>query len=931
MARTYQLPQVIVQQDFNSIPSSAIQELLTVVVGPQKRVINIGDIDEENYVAYGDYDYETSAEYAIKGLKSTDELEKDSVNVVLKNVWAKYARLNGANDIEAVTDRPSFLKLGSGTTGGFASFLSNLRASDFGNRDVKVGDRVSVNYGAGVLESRVVELIHEITAASAGSASVGPENPANQASATVTPVSPGVGVNSADGYRVAADATNAYVGDITKGIVEDTYTIECTLGGANGTAQFSFSSVGGESGSFTTPGSVGDPIAIGTRGLVIEFTTGSGSHTIGTKYTFTAKAVYTSATSRVTPAVVAGTDEDYLGSADTIYEIRVVKGGAWASSPQVVVTSSNGIDSFGAQVVSSNSAQIKLGRLGVLFTFGSAGTGLRLGDVWYVSVTAAAKGEIRTVRIADNIPGSLAGGTDLDVTFYILKNEVEVASAGYPLFGAEAWSLDEEGRNITFNSGIQVLDEEWVDGLGAQIPMDVHKAKLFVEWKALVKENSNRVISLESTSQVEALLGEAIPENPIAYAAFKALQNSGAKQVFAVAVETDDLEGYTSALAVTETDPRIYYIVPLTQDDQIINLVKSHVISLSEPENALERIAIVSKSFTAVDSLYDLKPGTDEAWSGYVGLMSGTGKYTYVTVPGAALLSDGVRVGDEFRSNFSIDALGNETYESFKVANVIDEEHLELAGSGFGGVVGTSVNPKMIQIVRLLTKDEQAHKVSIQSSSLSHRRVVNVWPHVASDGDKLVSGYFVAAAIAGLKSSVAPHQPLTNVILNGFTGVEMSSPYFTPSQLNVIAGGGTWIVAEAPSNSSAQEGAIITRHQLTTDYTDDNMSEVSITTNVDSIAKWLRDDLKVIIGQYNNHPYMINLIRTRLEYRLTYLKSNARTEKAGPQLVDYVIKKVAPDYDPITRKEGIRTKVNAEVELQLPYPINTIDLKLVVV
>ena len=818
MARQYTLPQVIVQQDFALIPAAATQELLPVIVGPQKKIISLDDPDDANYVTYGAYDYEASDSFDLKGLASTDVVYADSVKVTLKDVKAKYATLTGATGVTMFSDdagatvQRNKIQIGSGISGGFATYGEFPRASVFSNRDVAVGDKVSITpAGGSVLNTRVLEVINEVVPASAGS--------------------------------------------------------------------------------FSTD--------VGNSGAVL------------------------------TPAIVSTTDAHFLGSSDTTYEVRVVKAGNWTDGPQVIVLTNNGIDSYGTQTITSASAQFNLGSLGVKANFGGSGTGLTLGNKYYVTVTAAAKGEANVLRLSDSLPSSVLYATALSVDFFLNKASVEVPATGYPMFGSNAWTLSSDNTSVTLNSAIQVLDSTWVDDAGDQVALDVVAANIFIEYKALVRGLSNQLTTFTDPSSVNAKLGQVVPDNTLAYGVYKALLNSGGHTVYAVALESDDLEGYIQALEATEGEVKGYYMVPLTNDEQVIQLFKGHVLALSDPSQAMERVAIVNEAFSSTVSLYDKKPETDEAWSGYVSLGSSSGIYNLVTIPGATLLGDGVRVGDLCRSNFALDASGNTTYDSYQVNNVIDEENLEVVAPGFDTAIGNSTHLKTVQVVRNLSKDEQAAAIAANSAELGNRRVVNIWPDYAMDGSTRVAGYFVAAAVAGLKSSVAPHQPLTNVTLDGFTDITRAAGFFTPTQLNAIANGGTWIVTKVPvgatdTTSSASVGSIVTRHQLTTDYTDDNMAEVSVTTNLDSISKWLRDDLKVIIGQYNNHPYMIQLIRTRLEYRLTYLQGHARTLKAGPQLISYKINSVAVD-------ELIRTKVNADVDLVLPYPINNINLKLTVV
>jgi len=459
--------------------------------------------------------------------------------------------------------------------------------------------------------------------------------------------------------------------------------------------------------------------------------------------------------------------------------------------------------------------------------------------------------------------------------------------------------------------------------------LDIVGGRINLTYLALIKTMSNRLESFSSYESINARLGDIVPENKLAYGVYKAFLNSGGKTVFAVAVETDDLEGYITALAVTEGEVKVYYMVPLTSNEGIIQLFKGHVNTMSAPEKCMERFYFVHEAFSPVKSLYKLVSGTEDVmWKGYVEASSKrAGVYSVLVAPTATFLSDGLRVGDILQTNYGLNVFGDEISESLKIVNIIDEDHLEVEWPGFSDAVGSALDLKRFHIYRNLSKEEQAQSIAEKSAKLGDRRGANIWPDFLEDGDRLVPGYFGAAASAGLKSGMPPHQPLTNVQINGFTAINRASGYFTPFQLNRVAGGGTWIIDQVRATdtaSAADAGSIVIRHQLTTDYSDDNHSEISITTNLDSISKWLRDDLEVIIGQYNNHPYVLNLIRTRVDDRLSYLQSMTVNLKAGSQIVSYKIMKVEVD-------KLIKTRVNIDVDLILPYPINNIHVKLTVV
>jgi hypothetical protein len=915
--RTYLLPQVIIQQDFKSLPASATQDLIAVIVGPQKSVRTISDPDDLSNVAYGTFASSVTGSsapvtYTLKGVTSLDVVQRASIYMELREVSAVYATLSGGN-VFATT--PNTLTIPSGF--GYIAYpsLSISRRAEFKNRDVAVGDGVVILNGGVVVGTTTITGFERTTVAATAAAGTADAN--NQIAATTAATVTASGTTVAT-HTPAASAT-AYQPPLELGFVGDTYTVTCVTGGVGGTAKFNVTSLRGDNVSNVTSVALASPMAVGTRGLTLTIT-GSGNYVVGQIFSIVATRQFTSKVPSVANAASA-----YTGAVNTVYEVKVVKGGVFADSPQVSVTTTNGVDYAAPQAITTATSEFYLGTLGLkaVFSASPANTGLRLGDVFYIAVTAASLGAALSARISDPLPSTITNTTQIVVHYCYNAASVKLPRVGYPDAGSVAWTISTDNKQVVLDDDIFITNSNFTELNGLLLNMKVAKATVFIGYDALKLEKANQINTISDASLIEAQIGKLVPENPIAYGVFKALENSAGVRVYYVPVDEETVAGYSRAFEATTYDGSAYYITPMTNDPSIIEAAKAHVLASSDDSKSRERIALVNEPFSTTKLKVDKKVD-GQGWTGYV-FVSPTvaSQFDRAIIPDASLLTDGIRPGDYFRSNFSTDALGNETYQSVKIISVLDEENMILEAPAFSSAIGSSTTPRRVQISRVLSKNEQAQEISAASSGLASRRVVNVWPNLLGDGDMLINGYFGAAAIAGLKSGVAPHQPLTNVTLTGFTTASNSTPYFTLDQLNTVAGGGTWIIDQERVGSDSA-GMIYNRHQLTTDYTDDNMSEISITTNLDSISKILREDLKVFIGQYNNHPYFTQLLHTRLADRLTYLQGYAVTEKAGPQLIDYEI--ISVETDPL-----IRTRVNVNVNLTLPYPVNVINLKLTVV
>lgn len=909
---SYQEPSATIQQEFALIPSGITQTQKAVVVGPRRKLIRNSGATRA-LASYSSYTPLTDVDFDLQGIPVGGQVIAPSVKVIFENVLAEYASKSGSNVIERGASANQ-IKLGAGSTGGFVASTAGVRNSSFKVRDVQVGDRVIVTpSGLDPFTARITGFLADTVAATVGTFA---GDSGNQATATATANSTALtssGTVVASRAVVLSTASTVFAGDLALGYTSDTYTVECVTSGIGSASVWNVTSVRGDNVAGVAGVALAAQFPIGTKGLSITISGGSTTYALGEKYSITVQAAHAA----ITPVAVSSS---YTGAYDTTYFVEVVKGGTWAQSPQVAVRTSNGVDYGSARTVSAYNSTLPLGSLGATFQIAGgnpAQGGLRLGDIYSVAVTAAAAGEIRTALISAPIPASVVAGDDLSVKFLIYKSSLEIPATGYPEFGDTNWSVDE--NVLTVKAGIDILDATWKENDNVtQIPVAITSADVHAEYQILETLDANIFGTIGDISLVEATLGEVVPENPLAYGVNKALLNSGGQPVHYVQIDSDDLAGYTNALAVLESEEEAYFLAPQTPDLEIIQTYRAHVESMSSKEKALERILFSARNLETVEALFEKVTGTDTYFTGYVA-DDGNGAYINVSMPDATFLTSGVRAGDIVRGNYRLDSAGVIVFDTATVNEVTDEQNLVLAAPGFAAPVGSLELPVRLGVFRNLTKDEQAVRIAANSSILELRRVYNVWPDKIVDAaGNTVDGFTVAAAIAGLASSVAPQQGITNYTLNGFSDTLKSSRYFTPTQLNTIAAGGTLIVAQAGVG-----GEIFIRHQISTDQTDANTAELSITKNLDAIAKFIRPDMKKLIGKYNITTDMLSVGRTLLINKLDYLKNRTKTPTAGPMIVDYDLEGLTIEQDAL-----LRTFVKSRAPITLPYPLNNWDLVL---
>ena len=144
----------------------------------------------------------------------------------------------------------------------------------------------------------------------------------------------------------------------------------------------------------------------------------------------------------------------------------------------------------------------------------------------------------------------------------------------------------------------------------------------------------------------------------------------------------------------------------------------------------------------------------------------------------------------------------------------------------------------------------------------------------------------------------------------GFTGVTGVSN-FTRRQLNVMAGGGTFILMQ-----EVQNGPVFCRHQLSTDTSSVETRELSITKVVDFTSKFLRAGVRRYIGRQNINKVFLDSVATTLTGMLQFLVENGI-------LNGFFINNIIQD-------EASPDTVYVDVTLDVPFPCNYIKLTLVV-
>ena len=728
-----------------------------------------------------------------------------------------------------------------------------------------------------------------------------------------------VGTNTSSSQRTAGTANNVTISarsitnynGLADGAVNETYTVTVISGSTGGDATTAALRVRSASGlddqNVVVPHAFGSATPIGTRGLTATWTTSGGSEFVaGQTWEIVVSQNYTAAV-----GTVSGT---YTGPSDTTYIVEVTKGGLYATSPQITVSTTTGIDVGGPYEVTAAATPVVIGAYGLSIQFSS--TGLSKGDKFLIECTAAAPAAVKTIVLGKNLPASLLTG-NLNVTLYIKKN-IEVSENRLDAPGVTNFSTS--ATEIIVSDGITAADSTWVDDDGALIPLPVVSGTLYVQYRAFRAQCTDQVYAAETDADVVNLLGKIDKDNDLALGVSKAIANSNGIPVLFMAVADNSLESYIKVLEMITERSDVYSIVPLTFDRIIQDEVASHVKTMSSPENGRWRITwvctqgvpeiVIAKEHTTSEhpllATISDDPNTTNTQYTLVELDT-SGEVTPLS-----FIEAGVAPGDILRVNYTVDAYGNPTYSEYVVDVVISDDSLRLVS---GPAVEVSPASK-IEIWRVLDSGSTANYVGDKAGSFYSRRVYNVWPDQVEEGDQVYPGYILAAALAGLKSGVLPHQGLTNLEVVGFDSMLRTTKFLSTLDMNTMASQGVLIVTQNPA------GKIYTRHQVSTDTLDINMRELTVTTNVDSISYVALQLMEPYIGISNVTPGILRQLS--VEFAKLYATFQQESiARLGPQLLGLTISRL--EVHPI-----LKDRIVAVLNITIPYPLNNIEVHLVV-
>lgn len=410
---------------------------------------------------------------------------------------------------------------------------------------------------------------------------------------------------------------------------------------------------------------------------------------------------------------------------------------------------------------------------------------------------------------------------------------------------------------------------------------------LEVDFRARSGMFNENLFSCGSAKEAEELFGNVTARNPLGLMVVTAIANANGRAVSFMGVTNQTVAGYTAAIDLLEEDSQAYGIAPYTTDQTILLALASRIAYLSGPEVMNWKVGWFAKDLAVESTILSALTVTAN------GTLS-------VTVAGGSVVT--AKVGDKlvFSSGRKAEITGVTALTSTLAVDQIIPAGTYTASS----------------ITHPLTPQERAATVTNPYNSYRIRLVVTPGITSTSDPSTLLSNSYMAAACAGYRSGVAPHQPLTRAEVKGLVIPSMTG--LSTIALNQMAAKGVWLVVRDNS------GRAFIRHQLTTDVDNYKTREDSKISNADEISRYHRQALEGYFGKANITDEFIDALYVELMSVAQILTGREYSSLLGPQVLS--------SSAPVIRKDpNLSDRLLIYIKYTTPDPANYIDVYLTIV
>lgn len=435
---------------------------------------------------------------------------------------------------------------------------------------------------------------------------------------------------------------------------------------------------------------------------------------------------------------------------------------------------------------------------------------------------------------------------------------------------------------------------------------------------------------LTSVAEAEVALGEPSIDNPLGLAAYLALNENTSTKIYVLGIdETSTTQPYGTSDAVSRALSaleayRVHTIAFLTNDEESTLIMRANIIENNSTEEGRYRMVFINlpspteKVPDLLDSGNAVSSGATISFDpGEVNLLDAFGEYAS---PGPVDASVGlyITVADVV-GRFSV-----ASYSSTANTLTVRTTGWEIGENDDGfyeASLYTDFTDKTVSLFKrgeaFASLEEEAYAIAKKSAAYENEAIISVFPDEVgislSGQEVLVPGFYACAVIAAKMAGSRYDRPFTNVPFAVFTRVVGSNDRFNAANLNLIAGGGTWILSQDNEFSPVK-----TRMQLTTDVSTKIRQEASLTRLKHFTGFFFKDLVRRYLGSNNITDSFREQLRIVIDSGRRYLSE----EKKYVRDVRFT-KLIEDPNNPDT--------LLAELDIVLPRPFNNIKFTITLI
>lgn len=521
-------------------------------------------------------------------------------------------------------------------------------------------------------------------------------------------------------------------------------------------------------------------------------------------------------------------------------------------------------------------------------------------ELTYSSSIQTVSEDGKTITLKRNLPSPDAGAT---VTAVIKRptNETHMLESQF---------IKADDSKVSIVTGAQVSTSV-LETVGVVV-----SATVKLGYRALRTDIANDFLTITSQSVAEAKLGTLNINNPMSVAARLVASAVSDMSYRVLPIESDDNNGYMKALDILSTNEKVYVIVPLTQDKDVISSYASHCTEMSKPEKSMWRVMFGSGAMPVTKVIIEINDGS--------------------LVPGldanSCYLKDvanGVFVSSKARVSDFMDIYNdkNEYQYSLQIIEVLNDSVASMSTTKWQrtseGYVETEEKLAIdaattipYEVVRVLDTQGVAEAVGAIAASYSNKRLHYVMPDTimlnVNSADIMVPSYYLCVTLGAMRAGYPPHQGFSTISLSGIKRVLRANKLFTKDQLDEMAGQGVfWVLQDEP------EELPYVLYQTTTDTTQLETCESSCVAVVDYASKYYKDNLKPVLGKYNVNSISTTLVKNVINSCTTDMTGTSY-QYIGPVLLSGTLVSIETNADTI----------KPTIKIEIPYPVNAVDVVL---